>query len=111
MSSAAWDTTWWTGSRTCSEAFARLPVTTAETPAEIRDLLGRGPLPARGTEPAKLLREEATGLLLEHSLFNGHPLLHGLYHVVARADRCAGRSARGRREPERGRMAAVARGV
>ena len=52
------------------------PVTTGETPAEIRDLLGRGPLPARGTEPDKLLRETAR-LLLEHSLFNGHPLFMG----------------------------------
>ena len=54
----------------------RLPVTQGETPAEVRHLLGRAPLPARGAEPAQLL-EEATTLLLEHSLFNGHPRFMG----------------------------------
>lgn len=37
-----------------------------------RRLLGQGPAPETGTDPARLL-DEATTLLLEHSLFNGHP--------------------------------------
>jgi aromatic-L-amino-acid/L-tryptophan decarboxylase len=52
------------------------PVTPGETPAEVRALLGRRPLPATGTEPARLLRETA-GLLFDHSLFSGHPRFMG----------------------------------
>ena len=52
------------------------PLTPGETPAEVRALLGRAPLPQRGAEPAALL-EEATRLLLEHSLFNAHPRFMG----------------------------------
>jgi aromatic-L-amino-acid/L-tryptophan decarboxylase len=52
------------------------PLTAGETPAEIRDLLGRGPLPAGGTPAASLL-PETTRLLLEHSLFNAHPRFMG----------------------------------
>ncbi|MBA3259555.1 MAG: aspartate aminotransferase family protein [Gemmatimonadales bacterium] len=52
------------------------PLTPGETPAEVRKLLGRAPLPQRGAEPAALL-EETTRLLLEHSLFNGHPRFMG----------------------------------
>jgi aromatic-L-amino-acid/L-tryptophan decarboxylase len=51
-------------------------VTPGETPAEVRALLGREPLPARGRAAAALL-DEATDLLLEHSLFNGHPRFMG----------------------------------
>ncbi len=52
------------------------PLTAGETPAEIRDLLGRGSLPAGGT-PAATLLPETTRLLFEHSLFNGHPRFMG----------------------------------
>ncbi len=52
------------------------PVTLGETPAEVRALLGRRPVPSEGSEPAPLLRETA-GLLFEHSLFNGHPRFMG----------------------------------
>ncbi len=52
------------------------PLTSGETPAEIRDLLGRGPLPAGGTSAADLL-PETTRLLFEHSLFNAHPRFMG----------------------------------
>ena len=52
------------------------PVTPGETPAEVRALLGRPPLPAAGA-PAGALLSEATELLLEHSLFNGHPRFMG----------------------------------
>jgi len=52
------------------------PLTTGETPAQIRKLLGRSPLPANGSAPAALLTA-ATQLLFEHSLFNGHPRFMG----------------------------------
>jgi aromatic-L-amino-acid/L-tryptophan decarboxylase len=52
------------------------PLTTGETPAQIRALLGRAPLPSIGAEPAALL-SRAARLLFEHSLFNGHPRFMG----------------------------------
>ena len=52
------------------------PLTSGETPAEIRDLLGRGSLPDAGT-PASALLPETTRLLFEHSLFNSHPRFMG----------------------------------
>jgi aromatic-L-amino-acid decarboxylase len=52
------------------------PITRGETPAEIRTLLGRRPLPVSGTDPARLL-EEAAPLLFDHSLYNGHPRFMG----------------------------------
>jgi aromatic-L-amino-acid decarboxylase len=48
------------------------PVTTAETPKEIRNLLGAGSLPEHGT-PAGPMLDQAATLLFDHSLFNGHP--------------------------------------
>ena len=52
------------------------PVTNGETPAEIRALLGRRPLPQTGSDPVRLLAETAP-LLTEHSLYNGHPRFMG----------------------------------
>jgi len=52
------------------------PLTTGETPAEIRALVGRSSLPISGDAPAALLAE-ATTLLFDHSLFNGHPRFMG----------------------------------
>lgn len=52
------------------------PITRGETPAEIRALLGRRPLPRSGSDPARLL-EETVPLLIEHSLYNGHPRFMG----------------------------------
>ena len=52
------------------------PLTTGETPAEIRRLLGRAGLPATGAAPGTLL-PDATRLLFDHSLFNGHPRFMG----------------------------------
>jgi aromatic-L-amino-acid/L-tryptophan decarboxylase len=53
------------------------PLTSAETPAEIRGHLGAAAaLPEEGA-PAGALVEEATRLLFEHSLFNGHPRFFG----------------------------------
>lgn len=52
------------------------PVTTAESPQAIRQLLGPDGLPERGS-PANRLLAEATDLLFDHSLFNGHPRFWG----------------------------------
>ena len=53
------------------------PVTRGESPEAIRALIdAAAPLPARGTEARTLLRD-ATELLFEHSLFNGHPRFFG----------------------------------
>jgi glutamate/tyrosine decarboxylase-like PLP-dependent enzyme len=51
-------------------------ITPGETPARVREWLGQASLPAQGTDPRQVL-EEVTALLLEHSLFNGHPRFMG----------------------------------
>ena len=52
-------------------------VTPGETPAAVRARLGaEAPLPEGGSDPSFLL-DEACDLLLEHSLFNGHPRFWG----------------------------------
>jgi glutamate/tyrosine decarboxylase-like PLP-dependent enzyme len=51
------------------------PVTRDERPRDLRALLP-GDLPARGAAAGPLL-EEAASLLVEHSLFNGHPRFLG----------------------------------
>ena len=57
-------------------SIAERPLTPGESPAEIRALLGRGPLPDSGARPDMLL-DEAADLLIEHSLYNGHPRFMG----------------------------------
>jgi aromatic-L-amino-acid decarboxylase len=53
------------------------PLTRGESPAEIRAALDAGrPLPHGGTDAGEVLAE-ATRLLLDHSLFNGHPRFFG----------------------------------
>jgi glutamate/tyrosine decarboxylase-like PLP-dependent enzyme len=52
------------------------PLTTAETPSEIRTLLGQNSLPEEGTDAGQLINQVAP-LLFEHSLFNGHPKFWG----------------------------------
>lgn len=53
------------------------PVTRAESPDEIRALLGSDrPLPDEGVEAGDLLRDSAR-MLFDHSLFNGHPRFFG----------------------------------
>jgi glutamate/tyrosine decarboxylase-like PLP-dependent enzyme len=52
------------------------PLTTAETPSEIRTLLGQRSLPEEGTDAGELL-SRITPLLFDHSLFNGHPKFWG----------------------------------
>ncbi len=52
------------------------PVTLGDSPTLIRDRLGQGPLAASGGDPAEIL-DQVTRLLVEHSLFNGHPRFWG----------------------------------
>ena len=52
------------------------PLTPGETPARLRPLVGRPPLPAEGA-PGERLLDEATELILGHSLRNGHPRFMG----------------------------------
>jgi glutamate/tyrosine decarboxylase-like PLP-dependent enzyme len=58
------------------EALRAGPVTSGETPAEVRAALNGGPLPASGADAERLL-EEAAELLFSHSLYNGHPRFFG----------------------------------
>lgn len=59
------------------ESMANRPVTPGESPPEVQALLGADrPLPEEGTDPERLLKE-ATDLLVDHSLFNGHPRFFG----------------------------------
>ena len=52
------------------------PVTPGETPTEIRTLLGQKSLPENGTDAGQLLRDTAR-MLIDHSLYNGHPRFWG----------------------------------
>jgi len=53
------------------------PVTPDESPADLRRALGaEQTLPPAGTDAGRLVAE-ATGLLFDHSLFNGHPRFWG----------------------------------
>lgn len=59
--------------------FETLPsrlVTKGEPPEVIRRMLGTGSLPLNGSDPELLIRE-ASSLLVDHSLFNGHPKFWG----------------------------------
>jgi aromatic-L-amino-acid decarboxylase len=63
-----------------ADRLAKLPdrlVTPGESPADVRGALGaEETLPQAGTDAGRLL-SEATGLLFDHSLFNGHPRFFG----------------------------------
>ncbi|MDO6596188.1 aminotransferase class V-fold PLP-dependent enzyme [Oceanihabitans sp. 2_MG-2023] len=52
------------------------PVTTSKTPKELQEILGEASLPKNGL-PAEELLTSTSRLLLEHSLFNGHPKFFG----------------------------------
>jgi len=58
------------------ECLPQLPVTTGETPTQIRKILGENSLPDEGHSLESLL-DETTRLLVNHSLFNGHPRFWG----------------------------------
>ncbi len=52
------------------------PITSGKTPGQIQKILGEATLPEKG-RPASELFSRASELLLEHSLFNGHPKFMG----------------------------------
>jgi glutamate/tyrosine decarboxylase-like PLP-dependent enzyme len=52
------------------------PVTTGESPEQIRNVVGTEPLGETGISPGEIL-SSASGLLLNHSLLNGHPRFYG----------------------------------
>ena len=52
------------------------PVTTSKSPKELQEVLGNSSLPKNGL-PAGELLATASKLLLDHSLFNGHPKFFG----------------------------------
>lgn len=52
------------------------PVTTGESPEQLQKILGASSMPDKGTSAEKIL-SGATDLLLNHSLFNGHPKFLG----------------------------------
>lgn len=59
------------------DSLPQRPVTPAESPAAIREALQADrPLPQHGADAATLLTQ-AADLLIEHSLFNGHPRFWG----------------------------------
>jgi aromatic-L-amino-acid decarboxylase len=59
------------------ESLPKRPVTPAEPPAVVREVLGADrTLPEHGADAAELLKK-ATDLMSEHSLFNGHPRFMG----------------------------------
>jgi glutamate/tyrosine decarboxylase-like PLP-dependent enzyme len=58
------------------ESLPQRPVTPGETPSELRNLLGSKALPDKGTSLENLI-DGTIELLVEHSLFNGHPRFSG----------------------------------
>jgi aromatic-L-amino-acid/L-tryptophan decarboxylase len=58
------------------ESIRSRPVTPGETLREVRSALGNMPLDEHGM-PADRLIEQAAALLIDHSLFNGHPRFFG----------------------------------
>ncbi|WP_336517703.1 pyridoxal phosphate-dependent decarboxylase family protein [Pollutibacter soli] len=58
------------------EQIRERPVTTGEDSKAIRNVLGTDSLPENGAAPAEILGK-ASDLLINHSLFNGHPKFMG----------------------------------
>ena len=52
------------------------PVTSGESPKELQEILGSESLPQKARSPEAII-SRATDLLLNHSLFNGHPKFFG----------------------------------
>lgn len=64
---------------TLAEFYDQYPsrkVTSGESPSEIQALLGNLPLPMEGKDPTQIV-QDALELLINHSLFNGHPKFLG----------------------------------
>ncbi|MGW8315067.1 MAG: hypothetical protein ACWGNV_05660, partial [Bacteroidales bacterium] len=51
-------------------------VTNAESPEQMKKILGDGPLPEQG-HSAEEIMEKTSELMFSHSLFNGHPRFLG----------------------------------
>ena len=51
-------------------------ITTGESPSQIQQVLGASTLPEKGNDVSTLM-SRTTGLMLNHSLFNGHPKFLG----------------------------------
>ncbi len=66
----------WTTCRPSSRRCRKGALHQVKRAPEVRALLPVGGVPARGRDPAELLTE-ATRLLIDHSLFNGHPRFLG----------------------------------
>jgi glutamate/tyrosine decarboxylase-like PLP-dependent enzyme len=58
------------------DTISERPVTTGETPKEIQALLGNASLPEGGASVSELF-SKTSDLILNHSLFNGHPKFFG----------------------------------
>lgn len=59
-----------------NDSMSERPVTSGESPTELQELLGKQSLPEDGMEAETILKK-ATELLINHSLFNGHPKFLG----------------------------------
>jgi len=59
-----------------NESMADRPLTNASSPQSLQQLLGAMSIDGGGSDAAEVLRQ-ATDLLLEHSLYNGHPRFMG----------------------------------
>ena len=58
------------------ESLPNRKVVETKSVAEVQELVGNDPLPKTGTDSSTLLKE-TTGLLVDNSLFNGHPAFWG----------------------------------
>jgi glutamate/tyrosine decarboxylase-like PLP-dependent enzyme len=52
------------------------PVTPGQSPSQVQAILGNDPMPEKGADATRLL-EQTADLLIENSLFNGHPQFLG----------------------------------
>ncbi len=58
------------------EEVSHSPITAADAPSDLRQLIGQGALPEKGVDPGMLL-DWTSQLLFDHSLFNLHPKFWG----------------------------------
>lgn len=58
------------------DSISERPVTTSKTPTELQEILGSKPLPEKGNSSEELIASTSK-LLMDHSLFNGHPKFFG----------------------------------